>query len=482
MAELVQVLISVLMISIFWIFSAIMNDMTLTKKYSKPITYILVLFSLIDIIAICATLTVVDKLFFEIFFPDYAYWSEIALNFAIIIVIIAGLFISSSILYKETKSSLFFVTSFYALVGAFFCDLIGNFVDTIMPEALHNSGVYYLLLSGIFMIVGILMSIAAYNYIAPTMKELIGRLQGNMKQLTILSVAGFIIYMIMMLILNIHDEGFFSVCEVISRASFIAIYITAYISIIRGIKFSVKYLELTDQMRIARDIQSQGLPTQERLDKIRGVKISAWMTPYHEVSGDYYDAFAIDDEKSGFIIADISGKGLPAAIFMMSTQSMLKTSLYLGKSPNETMDFSNKAINENNDMCIYYSGVVGVLENKTSVFTYACGGHIPPLVVRDGAVITCESGNDPVVGVKDFNYNNYHVQLKKGDIVFLYTDGVSDAVSENGERFGNDRLIGIISKETNPADMIDAIRNKLDLFTENGELVDDLTMLAFEIE
>ena len=210
----------------------------------------------------------------------------------------------------------------------------------------------------------------------------------------------------------------------------------------------------------------------------------ATMDPAKEVGGDFYDFFLIDDNHLGFIIADVSGKGIPAALFMMVSKTILNDLAMGGMSPSQVLQTANDSICTRNKEEMFVTVWFGILEISTGIIKCANAGHEKPMVIKaDGEVVLInEKPNFVIGGMEGMKYREYEIALNPGDKIFLYTDGVAEATDSDNNLFGIDRTIDAL-KENTSADSEEVLRNvraAVDRFVGEAEQFDDLTMLCLE--
>ena len=210
----------------------------------------------------------------------------------------------------------------------------------------------------------------------------------------------------------------------------------------------------------------------------------ATMDPAKEVGGDFYDFFLIDDDHLGFIIADVSGKGIPAALFMMVSKTILNDLAMGGMSPSQVLQTANGSICTRNKEEMFVTVWFGILEISTGIIKCANAGHEKPMVIKaDGEVVLInEKPNFVIGGMEGMKYKEYEIALDPGDKIFLYTDGVAEATDLDNNLFGIDRTIDAL-KENTSADSEEVLRNvraAVDRFVGEAEQFDDLTMLCLE--
>ena len=210
----------------------------------------------------------------------------------------------------------------------------------------------------------------------------------------------------------------------------------------------------------------------------------ASMDPAKEVGGDFYDFFLTDDDHLAMVIADVSGKGVPAALFMMISKALIKNSLLNGNSPAKALDIVNKQIAESNPESMFVTVWVALLELSTGKGVAANAGHENPFLGRAGGpyeMITYK--HDPILGLlEDFSFKEHEFVLNPGDSFFVYTDGVSESENMKKEAFGTTRILETLnaSPGASPDQILTAMAENIREFTSGTEPFDDITMLCMQ--
>ena len=213
-------------------------------------------------------------------------------------------------------------------------------------------------------------------------------------------------------------------------------------------------------------------------------KLSPFILPAKEVGGDFYDFFKVDDDHLACLIADVSGKGIPAALLMMSARSMLKSVLLSGSSVVDSFNVVNDRLAYRNYMNMFVTVWMGVLDLRTGVMEFACAGHNPPVIRHaDGSVefAKCKAGL-VIAAMEGTRYKRQELTLKPGDTLFLYTDGVTEATNADEKLFGEERLLQALREvgDREPAEICPFIKSKIDEFVGDAPQFDDITMLALK--
>ena len=212
--------------------------------------------------------------------------------------------------------------------------------------------------------------------------------------------------------------------------------------------------------------------------------IYACMDPAREVGGDFYDFFLIDEDHLCMVMADVSGKGVPAALFMMASKIILANNAQSGKTPSQILTDTNAAICSNNREEMFVTAWLGILELSTGKLTAANAGHEYPVLRRpDGSFELYKDQHGFVIGgLENAKYREYELTLEPGAELFLYTDGLPEATDAEGNMFGTERMLTILNegKETVPDHILKKVRDGVDGFVNGAEQFDDLTMLCLE--
>ena len=211
-------------------------------------------------------------------------------------------------------------------------------------------------------------------------------------------------------------------------------------------------------------------------------EIYASMNPAKEVGGDFYDFFFIDDDHLCLVIADVSGKGVPAAMFMTISKIILANTAMLGKSPAETLENANAAICSNNREEMFVTVWIGILELSTGILTASNAGHEYPIIKQpEGKFELIKDRHGFVVGgMEGLRYTSYSMRLAPGSKVFLYTDGLPEATDADNCMFGTDRILQVLNEDPDqdPEQILRTVTNAVNDFVKDAEQFDDLTMLC----
>ena len=237
------------------------------------------------------------------------------------------------------------------------------------------------------------------------------------------------------------------------------------------------------ELSVATHIQASMLPCIfPAFPNRREFDIYATMTPAKEVGGDFYDFFLVDDDHLAVVIADVSGKGVPAALFMVIAKTLIKDHTQSGKPPEEVFTEVNRQLCEANDENLFATAWMGVLEISTGKLVYVNAGHNPPVIGRkNGETEFLRSRPGFVLAGLDFTkYRAGSLELMPGDLLYLYTDGVTEAMNTAQELYGEERLKRTLDANVSaaPEEIFKAVKKDLDDFVADAPQFDDITMLA----
>ncbi len=237
------------------------------------------------------------------------------------------------------------------------------------------------------------------------------------------------------------------------------------------------------ELEIARGIQKSFLP--EAPPEIKGIELAALNSPAREVGGDFYDFIPVSAGRWGLVIADVSGKGVPAALFMALSRTLIRSNAARNPSVSEAIQRANVMIAEDDRANMFVTLFYGILDAGEKFLTYINAGHCPPLVFRGGAgdFVSLRANGLPLGVMPDIELEEKEISLQEGDIVVFYTDGVTEAINEKKEQFGRERLIRIVEKARNlPAqELIQRIEHEVSVFSRGQPQFDDLTLMILKV-
>lgn len=240
------------------------------------------------------------------------------------------------------------------------------------------------------------------------------------------------------------------------------------------------------ELDVARNIQASMLPCIfPAFPDRKELDIYATMSPAKEVGGDFYDFFMIDDRHIAIVMADVSGKGIPAALFMVIGKTLIKDHTQLGSDLGEVFTEVNNLLCESNSEGLFITAFEGVLDLVTGEFTFVNAGHEMPFIYRKAEDKYEAYKIKPgfvLAGMEDMKYKSGSLQLEVGDKIFQYTDGVTEATDLNNNLYGMERLGAVLNKCTGsaPEETLNAVKKDIDKFVGSAPQFDDITMLCLE--
>jgi sigma-B regulation protein RsbU (phosphoserine phosphatase) len=247
-----------------------------------------------------------------------------------------------------------------------------------------------------------------------------------------------------------------------------------------------KILEaVKDDLSAASEIQKALLPKLNgNFKNLDNLKVASYIKPARWGGGDFYDVFEIDKNRIGFIIADVSGKGISAAAFMLLSRTTVKIFSSIYKQPSEVLNAANNYLNIDNDNSMFVTLFYGVLNMDNNEFTYCNAGHNPPYLIHSDGLTVMEPTKNMALGVfENLPYFDIKISISKGDKVFFFTDGVSESMNEVNEEFGESRIEKSLSELHNESvmDIVSNMTRILEDYKGKAEQHDDITMLSFEL-
>ena len=240
------------------------------------------------------------------------------------------------------------------------------------------------------------------------------------------------------------------------------------------------------ELDVATQIQASMLPCifpafpdRDELD------IYATMTPAKEVGGDFYDFFMVDKQNVAMVIADVSGKGVPAALFMVIGKTLIKDHTQPGRDLGEVFTEVNNILCESNDNGMFITAFEGILNLVTGEFRYVNAGHEMPYIYRKGGAYEAYKIRPGFVlaGMENIQYKEHKIQLEVGDRIFQYTDGVTEATDKDNQLYGMERLCKVLNEQchnSSPKETLELVKADIDAFVAGNDQFDDITMLCLE--
>ncbi len=244
---------------------------------------------------------------------------------------------------------------------------------------------------------------------------------------------------------------------------------------------------LETELNLANNIQTHMLPTIFPPSVgSREIEMFASMDPAKSVGGDFYDFFMVDEKNMAMVIADVSGKGIPAALFMVITKTLIKNEVNMGGAPGEVFARVNHLLFEGNEDDMFVTAWLGILNTETGLLTYVNAGHNPPLIRLHGAdpesrfAYLKERPGFVLGGMDGLRYRQRELVMQPGDSLFLYTDGATEAKNEEEAFYGTERFLHYLNEHRaeSPESLLQGVREDIRRFTEPAEQFDDITLMC----
>ncbi|TDI68728.1 MAG: protein serine phosphatase [Bacteroidetes bacterium] len=239
---------------------------------------------------------------------------------------------------------------------------------------------------------------------------------------------------------------------------------------------------LEEEMRLAREIQERLQPSE--IPELASLQTASMAIPSRHVAGDYFDAIMLGEGKLLFAIGDVTGKGMPASLLMSNLQACLRVLVPMDVSLEEAAAHINRVISENTGSDKFITYVHGIYDEETRIFEYVNAGHNPPTLVRaNGDIELLETGGLLLGVMADAVYERGSVKLETGDVLFLFTDGVTEAMSPEEEEYGEERLEKLLqeTRHLTASEILNAVREDIRVFTDDVPVLsDDITMIVIK--
>jgi len=479
-------------VSLSGVMSALICSITLKNNYTRVITFIGYLGALV--------------IGFIISF--FLYNSNIFNDFGGIVVMSALIWIACLLLSAGHWSSKWFVAIMATLISNvstfFICGPVLSFIsDVPNPYNIQTISIFIELKVVLFTLLLVLYKMKLRETIRKAIESLGGKM-GSYLPVAIVSFFGFYIINVITNSMGIipasitvsQIEQLITLPDNLElRYVFIALY--GVISLIFVIKFwqmfnsvfwSSRAYKTEAELSIASKIQQDMLPCIfPAFPEHSDFDIYASMQPAKEVGGDFYDFFLINDNTLAVVIADVSDKGIPAALYMVITKTLIKNNALSGKSPKEVFETVNNVLCENNEACMFVTAFLGYLDLSSGKFTYVNAGHDLPLLRSGNANPTdrrfewlMAKPGFVLAGLEDMSYSQAEILMQPGDELFLYTDGVTEAANPENMLFSSSRLLETVNENLNLPlnEFTVSLKHEIEEFVDGAEQADDITMLT----
>lgn len=399
--------------------------------------------------------------------------------------------IFAQILYKDnwtTKLAVALMACLIANVSTFMLcgttdTLMGKRLGLIQENPYETANLIFFI--GLKLVVYTVLSFLYTRYLRKTFHRTIEAVGGRMTVFLpalLISVIGFYIVNVMTNSLGIYPDSFWFF---ILYTTICLIFVIEFWMIFYSINQSAKSIRTAAELNVATNIQKSMLPCIfPAFPDRKEFDIFATMDPAKEVGGDFYDFFMVDDRHLAIVMADVSGKGVPAALFMVIGKTLIKDHTTPGRDLGAVFSAVNNLLCEANSEGLFITAFEGVLDLVTGEFNFVNAGHEIPYICKAGGDFEAYKIRPGFVlaGMEDMRYKAGSITLDVGDKIFQYTDGVTEATNANNELYGMDRLGTILNKikTGTPHEILPEIKKDIDEFVGDAPQFDDITMLCLE--
>ena len=399
--------------------------------------------------------------------------------------------IFSQLLYKDswsTKLAIALMACLIANVSTFMLcgttdNLLGTRLGLIEESPYETANLIFFI--GIKLVVYAGLSVLYMRYLKRTLHRTIEAVGGKMMVFIpalVISVVGFYIINLVSNSVGIYPDSFWFFPLYLTIC---VIFVVEFWMIFYSIDQSARTMKTTTELNVATNIQKSMLPCifpafpdREEFD------VFASMDPAKEVGGDFYDFFMVDDSHLAIVVADVSGKGVPAALFMVIGKTLIKDHTQPGRDLGEVFTQVNSLLCESNSEGLFITAFEGVLDLATGEFRYVNAGHEIPFLCKKGGAFEPYKirAGFVLAGMEGIRYRCGSMQLEPGDRIFQYTDGVTEATNKANELYGMERLQSVLCQNTSltPAQLLAEIKADIDAFVGDAPQFDDITMLCME--
>ena len=456
------------------VFAALLTAVTLERKYDHIIT-------------VCGWL-VTGILGYVIALITYS--ADITNDLVGILGLSALVCIAAHVLYDNTSSTKLFVSASACLIANVCTFMFCGTTDGILAPKLGligEAGPYntanILFFIGIKLVVYAVLFFLYLRFLRHTFIKTYTALDEKMGRFLAMPLQAIVAFYIINFVTNklqiMPGSGYFFWLYSMICLTFIVEYILLFNSVL----WTSRAMKTSAELDVARNIQSSSLPHDfSAFPELPSVDIFASMSTAKEVGGDFYDFFKIGDDTLCVVIADVSGKGVPAAMFMMRAKTLIRSYAETGQPIEEIISNANRSLCDGNDAGMFVTLWAATINVNTGEMAYVNGGHNPPLLRRkDGTFEYLKMKVNFVLGSFDtVPYTRQELTLEHGDELYLYTDGVTEAMDVGGQLYGEERLHDVLNREAYASsnDLCSAVKADVESFTVKAEQSDDMTMLS----
>lgn len=406
-----------------------------------------------------------------------------------IVVITAALF-----LYKERWEEKVFVTLLIVLIETIVLNVFCEITDRLLSPGVVDGFYSYPHVVVRILIEIFWMSISAVVFrifIKNILLEILDKIKEEVGKFLNLPIASYVVFLMAISVMKLLGLNFRSVyssnvfATVAVIIGLVAMYGFMYKALLDAVGISAESAKVQADLMIASDIQRSALPsTFPAFPDRREFDVYANMRPAKEVGGDFYDFFLIDQDHLAIVIADVSGKGVPAALFMMAGKTTIRNQAIGGAKAGQVLTNSNEQLIEGNEKGLFITAFFGVLDLNTGELEFSNAGHNAPYICRNDQTVEMVKMRHGFVlgGMEGIQYRTEKTRLHPGEKILLYTDGVTEAVNTELELYGESRLEAELlgAKTLEIQDIVAEVGKSIDKFALGAMQADDITMLIVE--
>ena len=364
-----------------------------------------------------------------------------------------------------------------------FISIAAHIVFTISPDGDFDITIWYVIIYGTLFVLYLFSAfgVAFYRYIRSKWQDTTAR-----------QISSFLLFFFLILIAMFLVQAFYfwrfdrSFTTPVMAWAVGLTYLTMSVNTVSLVNSEAKVIAMESDLRTASKIQMQSIPSPDpSLTEMPGVSLRAFIKPAREVGGDFYDYFMLDENRLCFLIADVSGKGVPAALFMMRTRDAIRNFSKRYEEVSAVFNAVNQELCENNPENMFATAWIGILDKRTNQLHYTNAGHDFPFLVRNagGCRVLRNTHGMFLGGEEESKYRSSGLQLQEGDSLLLYTDGLIEAQDKRQQQYGMERARAAFLKNSNePGEVIlERMIQDVNDFAGGEAQYDDITMMILKI-